>query len=665
MRNLLRTLLALALAACVAAAYADPPDRVGRLNYASGTVSFAAGDAADQWTQAVINRPLTGGDRLWSDRDGYGELHVGSTAVRLAPLTSLDVLHLDDDRIQLRLARGTLNVRVRDLDSNDLIEIATPAGAVVLRQPGSYRLSADAETGTARVVVNFGQAEVLTSAQTFTVPSGQGAVLDAGGPPAFEIAGAGDEFQRWSAERDRREDRVASTRYVSPNMTGYEDLDQHGSWRTVPEYGAVWTPTRVAPGWAPYRDGHWAWVSPWGWTWVDDAPWGFAPFHYGRWVRVHDHWAWAPGAIVRRPAYAPALVVFVGGPHWSVGRGPAVGWFPLGWREPYQPWYRASHRHVHNVNVTHVTNVTNVNVRHVHRNRADAVTVVPQQSFVSARPVARSRINVAQSDIARAEVIRDRQPAERGRENFAPERRAARPPAQSAQRDAVAVTPQVTAPARERPEPRQEQAVRREPARASVDSQRERDEQRGRDERRSELRPEQRPERRAEQPSERRAEQRPEQPSERRAEQRPEQRSERSPRADAPDRSSRRGDRPQESQPRSEAPAPRPTPPAAPRTEAPVSRPAVSVEQRRDVPRPTVSAQPRGEAPVSRQRSEASAPRPAQPRAEAPASRPAAPQAAAPAPRAQSVQQPRQDGGSRRDNPQREGRGRPGPAPPS
>jgi hypothetical protein len=25
-------------------------------------------------------------------------------------------------------------------------------------------------------------------------------------------------------------------------------------------------------------------MSPWGWTWVDNAPWGFAPFHYGRWV---------------------------------------------------------------------------------------------------------------------------------------------------------------------------------------------------------------------------------------------------------------------------------------------------------------------------------------------------------------------------------------------
>ena len=59
---------------------------------------------------------------------------------------------------------------------------------------------------------------------------------------------------------------------------------------------AVWYPN-VYPGWAPYREGHWAWVEPWGWTWVDDAPWGFAPFHYGRWVNVGGRWGWVPGPV--------------------------------------------------------------------------------------------------------------------------------------------------------------------------------------------------------------------------------------------------------------------------------------------------------------------------------------------------------------------------------
>src|SRR5262249_39049506 len=127
-----------------------------------------------------------------------------------------------------------------------------------------------------------------------------------------------DEFADWSARANREDDRSPSAQYaqqspqpqqyVSPEMTGYEDLDRNGSWVTSPDYGPLWTPTTVVAGWAPYRYGHWAWIRPWGWTWVDDAPWGFAPFHYGRWVVVGGRWCWAPGRYVSRPVYAPALV---------------------------------------------------------------------------------------------------------------------------------------------------------------------------------------------------------------------------------------------------------------------------------------------------------------------------------------------------------------------
>ncbi len=420
---MLRTLkwitAALLLLGCAAVSYADPPARVGRLNYVSGGASFAAAEAPEDWVQAVVNRPLTSGDRLWIDRDGRAEFHVGSTAVRVGAYTAVDVLNLDDNRLQLRLAEGSVNVRVRELDPDDIVEIATPAGAVLLRQPGSYRISADPQRDLTRVVATFGQAEVVTPAQRFLVPSSQAAVVPAGGPPSFEVAAYAvtDEFDRFSAERDRREDRVVSSRYVSRDMTGYEDLDQYGSWHSVPEYGNVWVPASVPTGWAPYRQGHWVWISPWGWTWVDDAPWGFAPFHYGRWVYVDRYWAWAPGPVVRRPVYAPALVAFVGGSSWSVSvaSGPAVGWFPLGWREPFIPWYRATPRYVQSVNVTHVTNVTNyTTINYVNRSRPEAVTVVSQQTFVSSRSAWQERRRVAQVELARAEVIRDRVPARSG-----------------------------------------------------------------------------------------------------------------------------------------------------------------------------------------------------------------------------------------------------------
>jgi hypothetical protein len=465
----LKVIVAMLLFVCGAAAYADPPGRVARLNYSTGAVSFAPGEAPDAWVQAVLNRPLTAGDRLWADQTGRAELHIGSTAMRLGALTSVDVLNLDDDTLQVRLAQGSMNLRVRDLGQGETVEIATPAGAVLVRQPGSYRVTVEPQGDSARVLVNFGQAEVVTPLQTYTVPSSQAATVSASRGASFEVAAyaTADELDRWSAERDRREDRVPSTQYVSRDMTGYEDLDQYGTWRTLPDYGAVWVPTQVASGWAPYRTGHWVWVSPWGWTWVDDAPWGFAPFHYGRWVHTGGYWAWSPGAVVRRPVYAPALVAFVGGSNFSVSvtSGPAVGWFPLGWREPYRPWYRASESHVRQVNVTNVTNVTNItnvtNVRYVNRERPDAVTVVSRQAFVSARPVSQAALNVPRTELARAEVVRDRSPAEPVRASIAPERPGYRPPAFAASREVVSVTAPASAATREVPAFRERAGIAR------------------------------------------------------------------------------------------------------------------------------------------------------------------------------------------------------------
>jgi hypothetical protein len=443
----IRFLLAVAVAVCSALAYADPPARVGRLSLVSGPVSFAPADAPDQWVLAPVNRPLTSGDRLWTG-EGRAALHFGPIAVRLDAYTAFDLLYVDDDAIQLRLAEGVLNVRVRELDADDTIEIATPGAAVLITQAGSYRVSVNAESDVTRVVVNFGRAEVVTPYSRYTVPSSQAAVLAGGHAPAFEVVThtAADEFDRWSAELDRREDRPVATRYVSPHMTGYQDLDHYGTWSTEPEYGAVWFPTRVSAGWAPYRYGHWAWISPWGWTWIDDAPWGFAPFHYGRWVVVGGAWGWAPGPIVRRPVYAPALVAFIGGSGWSVSisTGPAVGWFPLGWREPFIPWYRTSPRYVQVVNVTHVTNITHIHrtdIRHVHRQRPEAVTVVPRQAFVSARPAGEARFTrVGRVELERAEIVRERI-AEPTRSSLASGRGGERPPARVQSREVIAVNP--------------------------------------------------------------------------------------------------------------------------------------------------------------------------------------------------------------------------------
>ncbi len=409
-----------------AAAQQDPPDRVARLNLVEGNVSFlpSGGDEND-WVSAVLNRPLTSGDRLWSDANSRCELHIGSTAIRLGDNTGISFLNLDDTTVQIRLSDGSLIVRLRRLDPGNTFEVDTPNLAFAVNRPGNYRVEAQPDGNVTIVTVRQGEGEAIGGGRSWQVISDQQAIFTGTDMLNYDLRDADaqplSEFDRWARSRDEREDRMAAVQYVSPEMTGYEDLEGYGTWRQVPEYGWCWTPARIAVGWAPYRFGHWVWIAPWGWTWVDDEPWGFAPFHYGRWAFYHAAWIWVPGPVVVRPVYAPALVAWVGGSGFSfsvsVGRGGGIGWFPLGPREVFVPTYRVSERYVTNVNVTNTvvnrTTIVNVynnrdnqRVTYVNRATPGAVTVVSHDAFVNARPVARSIVNVPARELESAPVSR-------------------------------------------------------------------------------------------------------------------------------------------------------------------------------------------------------------------------------------------------------------------
>ena len=257
----------------------DPPARVGRLNYITGPVSFAPG-GLNQWARATLNYPLTTGTALWTDENGRAELHIGSTAIRMDQLTQVDVLNLDDQTTQLRVAQGTVDIGLRQLAADERFEVATPAASIMLVRPGHYRFQANADG--VRVTVWTGQVDVATSTHVFSVYPVQTVLISNSGAQMVATP-ALDEFGQWALGREAREEQAlrVAPQYVPPAMTGYEDLVHYGAWRRVGGYGAVWFPT-VQSGWAPYRHGQWVWISPWGWTWVDSAPWGFAPFHYGR-----------------------------------------------------------------------------------------------------------------------------------------------------------------------------------------------------------------------------------------------------------------------------------------------------------------------------------------------------------------------------------------------
>jgi len=351
--KILVTCFVAALTVCSAAA-ADPPDRVGRLNLIAGGVSFRPGDASG-WISATLNYPLTAGDNLWTDGASRAEVHLGSTAVRLGPASELCILELDDRRVRISLPQGLLGVRLRELDPDETFQIETPTMSISLLGPGSYRVEVR-ERGDTQATVNEGGMQAFAGGQSFAIHTHQSAIVAPSDWRPLELrrAPAADEWDRWCAGRDNREDHLASVRYVPRSMIGCEDLDWYGNWSETPEYGAVWIPSSLPVGWAPYKFGHWAWVRPWGWTWIDDLPWGFAPFHYGRWTQIRGVWVWVPGSILHRPVYAPALVVFVGAGHGNAVRNGSFRWFPLGPREVYVPPYQASRAYIQKVNRRHV-----------------------------------------------------------------------------------------------------------------------------------------------------------------------------------------------------------------------------------------------------------------------------------------------------------------------
>jgi hypothetical protein len=456
----------------------DPPSRVARLSYVNGNVSMEPA-GVDDWAPAERNRPFSTGDYLYTDQGAQAELHLDVAALRMSPQTSFGFLNLDNQTVQIKLSEGEMYFRVRNFGSNQVFEVDTPNAALTFLQNGIYVVSVDPNANTSYLTVREGQAQVTGGGQAFTVDQGSSVNLSGTDQLGYDVeqAQGPDQFESWSAQRDQHESNLRSSRYVPPTVIGYEDLDDYGGWQSSPQYGNVWYPNDVNPGWAPYQSGHWAWQDPWGYTWVDDAPWGFAPFHYGRWAYIGNRWGWCPGPIgigyggpVVQPYYAPALVAFFGGSNFGVsigiGGGPSLGWVPLGYGEVYTPPYAVSPGYFRQVNVTNtritnVTNITNVynnvyvnrtpyNQAYVNTRAPNAVMAMPQSAFASGRNVRQVARPVPAADVSRirsAAILAPRVAPTRQAVIPATSRLAPRPAAQVLQRQVVARNTPPPAPA--------------------------------------------------------------------------------------------------------------------------------------------------------------------------------------------------------------------------
>ncbi len=359
-----------------ASAEEQPPARVGRVSAVAGQLGFHA-KGETQWSPAAVNYPVATGGAFWTDPKSRAEIRIGAQTIALAYNTEIGVTRLDQQVMQIAVPQGRIELHVRQLGDGSSVEVDIPRGGVWLLQPGIYDIAAGTPESPARIMVFEGSARFVGGTLDQGIKAGEAAVIGGTDTLTATIERAlPDAFVQWCRARDYREQRLAAPYHVSPEMTGYEELDAYGSWR-----GEAWYPNSVPAGWAPYRDGHWAWVDPWGWSWVDAAPWGFAPSHYGRWAYLDGGWGWVPGDYIAAPAYAAALVAFLADPGALLAggaRGPVVGWFPLGPGE------------------TAAGNTAFANRR--------AATVVPQQIFAGSGRVAGAALPIVGAAVQNARV---------------------------------------------------------------------------------------------------------------------------------------------------------------------------------------------------------------------------------------------------------------------
>jgi hypothetical protein len=181
----------------------------------------------------------------------------------------------------------------------------------------------------------------------------------------------------------------------------------------------------VPADWAPYRYGHWRWVAPWGWTWIDDMPWGFAPSHYGRWARIGgldgagEQWVWVPGRSVAHPVYMPATVNFLGSAGIGLSApdpiGTVIAWFPLAPGEVYWPSYTTDLDLIRRTNAGAVTNIAKIGpgiggdppgelLTASYRNRRFA-SIVPRAVFAGGRAVAPALVQLPTERLDNAPLL--------------------------------------------------------------------------------------------------------------------------------------------------------------------------------------------------------------------------------------------------------------------
>ena len=404
--NMVRMILVLLLIMLPRGVWASEPGLV-RLSLVNGDVQLQPGDDGE-WVPAVANMPLGDGDRIWVPEGGRAEVQIqGGVYLRLAARTALDIVDLRDESYQFYLGEGRAYINNRK-GGIDHIQVDTPHASAGIFDNSLVMVDAGRQ-GITDVSVIRGYALVETERGKTRVPAGNALHLTDGTGAEIAPIDPPDAWERWNRNRDRGlADAAESLRYIPDELDDYAyDLDNHGRWYYLQEYGYVWAPrVSLSVVWSPYRQGRWIW-SRGDYVWISYEPWGWVPYHYGRWTfSVGLGWCWVPpsrGAVWWGPGY-------VGWVHTPA----SVAWVPLAPGEVYYGYGSFGPLSVNIMKATAprpvVRDYRNVRVR-------NAVTVIHRDTFISGK---KHQAPVRQNPFIAAE-------ASMGPPRFRPERETRRP----------------------------------------------------------------------------------------------------------------------------------------------------------------------------------------------------------------------------------------------
>ena len=366
--------------------------RFARLRYLEGqvTVEGLAGMRAGE--QLELNVPILAGDRIFTG-EGRAEIQFpDGSFLRLDQHTEIDVVVIADlanqweNRTVLRLASGSAILLVENIASeDDVFRVDTPTASVFILTRGTFRVDASTDGERTTMSSYNGVAEVVAEEASVLVRSGERTNVigqhSPNQPWSFNYFRQ-DEFDRWNRARQgayvRPYDNLPTQdvpREVRPYVT---ELAYYGDWIDDPDYGWVWRPDDIDREWTPYLVGRW-YQAPAGLTWVSYEPWGWAPYHYGRWeVSLSVGWVWIPGRVYSggwvQWAYTPTYVGWCPTNYYNY---PAVVVTSLHFGHHYYPhrsWVFVDKHHIHHKHLQKVA----VPALHTEKIRGKSVLVAPR-----------------------------------------------------------------------------------------------------------------------------------------------------------------------------------------------------------------------------------------------------------------------------------------------